>query len=567
VTPSTGTTATTFQFDASGSSDTQDSVSALQVRWDWENDGTWDAPWSATKTASHVYGTTGTKTIKLEVKDSGGLTDDTTRTVSVSSGVNTAPIASFTVEPSSGIVSTVFQFDAAGSSDAEDVILVLQTRWDWENDGIWDTDWSANKIPTHQYDTPGTKVIKMEIKDTGGLTDDTTRTVTVTPDNQAPTASFVVNPSSGTTSTVFHIDASGSWDTEDPIELLHVRWDWENDGTWDTDWSGTKTATHTYATTGTKTIKLEVKDTGGLTDDTTQTFTVISSGPPPGGMVLVPAGAFTMGDGVASCGVAEHEVTLTHGFYLARHEVTNQEYRDAVQWAYDHGHVTATPASVQDNMDGNTAEIVDLDDDDCQITFAGGTFAIVPGKHDCPMVEVSWYGAVAYCDWLSMQAGLARVYDHSTWQCNGGSPYTAVGYRLPTDAEWEYAAQYDDERIFPWGDEPPSCSRANYGGLGEGCVGSTFSVGSYEPAPASLGLYDMAGNVWEWCEDAHICDLDSLAEQDPYREPVLSDDLRVLRGGSWNTNSNPLRCAYREFTNLPFGTLNFVGFRCARTAD
>jgi hypothetical protein len=92
---------------------------------------------------------------------------------------NTEPTASFTVTPSDGLVETTFQVDASGSSDAQDTVSVLQVRWDWENDGIWDTDWSATKTASHQYSTAGAKTINLLVKDTGGQTDDTTRTVVV----------------------------------------------------------------------------------------------------------------------------------------------------------------------------------------------------------------------------------------------------------------------------------------------------------------------------------------------------------------------------------------------------
>ena len=105
--------------------------------------------------------------------------------------------------------------------------------------------------------------------------------------------------------------------------------DWENDD-WDTEWTTTKTASHQFGTTGLKTIKLQVKDTGCAMDATTQTVTVTGT-PVPGQMVLVPAGTFRMGDGVAFCGRLEYQVTLTHSFYLRKCEVTNQEYRDALQ--------------------------------------------------------------------------------------------------------------------------------------------------------------------------------------------------------------------------------------------
>jgi PKD repeat protein len=96
--------------------------------------------------------------------------------------------------------------------------------------------------------------------------------------NAAPTAAFTVSPTSGFTSTVFSFNASGCSDIEDPTSALEVRWDWENDGSYDTGWSTTKTASHSFATAGTHTVRLAVQDTRGLTDATTHQVTVSGSG-------------------------------------------------------------------------------------------------------------------------------------------------------------------------------------------------------------------------------------------------------------------------------------------------
>ncbi|MFH1220081.1 MAG: SUMF1/EgtB/PvdO family nonheme iron enzyme [Candidatus Eisenbacteria bacterium] len=471
---------------------------------------------------------------------------------------NIDPVASFTVSPASGTTETIFQFDASGCSDAEDTPISLQVRWDWENDGTWDTQWSTTKTVDHQFATVGTKTVKLEVKDTQEAADDTTRTLTVSAVNTAPTASFTVSPASGTTDTVFQFDASGCSDAQDAVSVLQVRWDWENDG-WDTNWSTIKTASHKYGTTGPKAIKLEVKDTGSLADDTTRVVTVTGPGLTLPEMVHIPAGTFTMGDGVADCGEDQHQVTLTHSFYLGKYEVTNKEYRDALQWAYDHGYVAATSSAVHDNLDGSTALLVDLVDSNCQISFSSGVFTVDSGKENHPVMEVSWYGAAAYCDWLSLQAGYGKAYNHSTWQCNNGNPYTAAGYRLPTDAEWEYATQYGGERIYPWGDESPDCSRANFYN-GYYCVGSTSPVGSYELGKSYLGLYDMAGNVWEWCNDWHTC---YPTETEDPKGPSAGSS-RVLRGGSWRYyGSDALRCAFR-YGDVPSYSFYSLGFRCAR---
>jgi formylglycine-generating enzyme required for sulfatase activity len=302
----------------------------------------------------------------------------------------------------------------------------------------------------------------------------------------------------------------------------------------------------------------------------------------PVSMILVQSGTFIMGDsGVTYC-ADEHEVTLTRDYYLGKHEVTNQEYLETVQWAYDQGYVTTTTSSVRDNLDGSTQELIDLDGLSCEIQFDGvGSFYLreSPSSYaqdafpagydpvDHPVKEVTWYGAVRYCDWLSLQEDLPRAYEHSgNWTCNNGDPYGAVGYRLPTDAEWEYAAQWDDERIYPWGDEDPDCSRANYKpGPGYSCVGWTSSVGSYPSAPEALNLSDMAANMYEWCNDYHTCSLGTTSTIDPTGPD--SGIERLCRGGSWfDQYTYYLACAARSYDN-PHGSSRNRGFRIARTAE
>ncbi|MBN1825476.1 MAG: SUMF1/EgtB/PvdO family nonheme iron enzyme [Candidatus Eisenbacteria bacterium] len=278
-------------------------------------------------------------------------------------------------------------------------------------------------------------------------------------------------------------------------------------------------------------------------------------------MSLVPAGSFVMGDTIAACGIDERVITLTRDYHLGRYEITNGQYRDALQWAYNAGLVTATSSTVKDNLDGSTVELLDLNDFDCRISFSDDVFTVDPGMKDHPVIEVSWYGAAAYCDWLSMREGKPRAYDHSTWLCNGGDPYGAVGYRLPTDAEWEYAARYDDERVYPWGDDSPVCELVN-AFAGTFCVGATSPVGAYPSAPATLQLFDMAGNVMEWCGDWFVCSLGTDPETDP--AGPAAGTSRLVRGGGWNSGADDLRCARRNLDD-PQNTNGNVGFRIART--
>ncbi len=132
-------------------------------------------------------------------------------------------------------------------------------------------------------------------------------------------------------------------------------------------------------------------------------------------MILVPSGTFTMGDGMSPCAQDERTVILTNSFYIGQYEITNQEYLDAVQWAFDRGYVTVGETYVQDNLDGSSDGLLHLDAP-CEISFNGGVFSLRDVGHginpDHPVIEVSWFGAARYCDWLSLQEGLPRAYEH-----------------------------------------------------------------------------------------------------------------------------------------------------------
>ncbi len=287
--------------------------------------------------------------------------------------------------------------------------------------------------------------------------------------------------------------------------------------------------------------------------------------PPP--MVLVPSGSFTMGTDFASipCSNDMRTVTLTNDFHLGQYEITNREYRAALQWAYDQDPplVVVTSTAIIDNMDGSTDLLVDFSDTSyCEISYSDGNFTVDSDREDHPMMEVSWYGSAAYCDWLSLRSGYPRSYDHSDWSCNGGDPYGAEGYRLPTDAEWEYAAQYNDGRHYPWGDQPPDCNLANFRPLPDYCVGWTTPVGSYPAAPSALELYDMAGNVSEWVNDWWLCYLGTEPQTDP-AGPAIGVN-RIMRGGTWATWWRLMPCASRYWAHM-IRTYSSRGFRIART--
>jgi len=242
-------------------------------------------------------------------------------------------------------------------------------------------------------------------------------------------------------------------------------------------------------------------------------------------MVLIPAGAFKMGDTVdhlmAVCvkmrsdcqpdwfadEVPSQSVDLP-AFYMDVYEVTNGHYR-----------LCAVAGKCTVPLFTKSATRPD--------------YYSNPAYENYPVVYVSWNMAEAYCQWR--------------------------GARLPTEAEWEKAARGTDGRIFPWGDSIDK-TRANYT---DAKNGDTTAVGSYESGKSPYGMYDMAGNVWEWTS--------SLYKPFPYnasdgREDLLNTtDPRVMMGGSWNFADQGVRSGNRSGL-IPAGIYMDIGFRCAKSA-
>jgi uncharacterized protein (TIGR02996 family) len=243
--------------------------------------------------------------------------------------------------------------------------------------------------------------------------------------------------------------------------------------------------------------------------------------------VLIPPGTFLMGSPETeaereSDEGPQHEVEITQPFYLGAYPVTQEEYqivmRKNLSWFSSKG--------------GGKGGVKKLD------------------TRRFPVERVSWENAVEFCRLLTEK--------------EGGSGHL---YRLPTEAEWEYACRggqaFKDSAPFYFTKPSSSLSskRANF----EGNVGRTTTVGSYQPNV--LGLYDMHGNVWEWCSDWFDRSYYQRSpKQDPQGPESSPENRRVMRGGSWGYGRRECRAASRAGSN-PGNRLGVIGFRVVLVAS
>ena len=176
-----------------------------------------------------------------------------------------------------------------------------------------------------------------------------------------------------------------------------------------------------------------------------------------------------------------------------------------------------------------------------------------------PVEQVRWSDAVRFCNQRSAADGLQPCYDTNAWTCN----FEASGYRLPTEAEWEYACRAATRTAYFFGDTPSKLG--DYAWLDRNSGGHPRPVAQKQPNP--WGLYDICGNVWEWCNDFYKVDYYQAAPQQDPRGPETGE-TKVVRGGAWRFGEQCCRSGYRYnespgYADVCFG-YDIYGFRCVK---
>jgi len=251
--------------------------------------------------------------------------------------------------------------------------------------------------------------------------------------------------------------------------------------------------------------------------------------------VLIPAGSFQMGSPEGEGEADEHprhEVRISRPFYLSIHEVTQGQYL----------------AVTGKNPSWFSAR-------------GGGKEAVkTPSTDEHPVETVSWFDAMRFSNMLSEREGLAPFYTVAEPSVQVHD-WAGPGYRLPTEAEWEYACRASSQMRYSFSDVATELSRYAWFSDFSGQV--THPVG--QKLVNTWGLYDMHGNVWEWCWDWYSADYYKHSTSVDARGPEQAN-FRVRRGGSFGDSPADLRSAVR--TRLgPMIRSRFVGFRLARTCD
>ena len=294
--------------------------------------------------------------------------------------------------------------------------------------------------------------------------------------------------------------------------------------------------------------------------------------------VYIEGGTFTQGKAGSTVDGPAHQVVLG-SFYMGKYDITNSEFC-----------LFLNEMGNKEEPEDRTwiyIENMSVPGEDFYITGgpAPGTFAVKDGYENYPAVNISWYGAVAYCNWLSEKHGLDKCYGEWTidgsgrWGVSGENFHPErSGYRLPTESEWEYACRAGTTTDFFWGENfPPTFPGPidNYCWHSENSNYDLHAVNTLQPNP--WGLYHMGGNAWNWCNDWYSDpyendDFDSehtyfynhstAGGPNPIGPPT--GEKRILRSGS--AASLPYDCSSYKRNKIPaYVTNSFISFRVVKT--
>jgi len=264
-----------------------------------------------------------------------------------------------------------------------------------------------------------------------------------------------------------------------------------------------------------------------------------------------------------------HEVTLTNSFQLGKYEITNTEFCEVLNWALGKGKIEDIyPSEYNYTDDAISIDDVIREDGACDVYYSNfeNIFKIETGMENYPFNDVLWFGAVNYANWLSQIDGLTALYTSGTSNVSC-DVYGTEGYRLPTEAEWEYSARGGN-------------NSGNYTYSGSNNVDDVawYILNASEPqavggkADNELNTYDMSGNLWEWCNDIYDAEYYSSSPGTDPTGPtgnISTTTKVVVRGGSWEYEEDFLRNANRSNckANLDYGKVNTsIGLRIVKIA-